>query len=133
MRLEESPEAFFEAFADHRARLFALARPVGDPLLLLQTPFGPLAVFDRGLPLGEPGEVEVLLHAVVEANTPGTEPGIAHLQGGRHRLGGRVTAALGQGFYRFEIGEIPVVLFSSQPLSGTLTIQTAPVMMGFRS
>ena len=105
---------------------------MGDPLLLLQTPFGPLAVFDRGLPLGEPGEVEVLLHAVVEANTPGTEPGIAHLQGGRHRLGGQVTAALGQGFYRFEIGEIPVVLFSSQPLSGALTIQTAPVMMGFR-
>lgn len=132
MPLEESPEAFLEAFANHRVSLKALPRPVGDPILTLLTPFGPLAVFDRGLPLGTPGTVEVLLHAVVKAKTPGQRAGILHLPGGRHQIGGRVTADLGGGFYRFEIGEIPVVLFSPQPLAGTLTVKTAPVMMGFR-
>ena len=132
MPLEESPEAFFEAFAAHRTRLYAMARPVGDPLLTLDTPHGPLAVFDRSLPLGRPGPVEVLLHAVVEAEEPGTGPLITQLPGGRHRLGGRVTADLGGGFYRFEIGELPVVLYSPRPLSGARAVRTAPVMMGYR-
>ncbi len=134
MLLEESPEAFYQRFADCRVSLLALPVPVGYPLIEFETPFGLLRAMDRGIPPAPSGTVEVVIHGVLHrAGRTEGRPGATALPGGRYRLNGRVEKLDGAGWYCLRV-PVPVVIFSpiALPADTGIWVETEPPLFAFR-
>lgn len=137
--LEDTPERFFERFADYALEADLAPEPQGSPLLEVVTSAGVFLAFDRGLPPAPTGRARLLLHAEVESLTYGeeTSPGAYRMEKGRYELRGRVVQALARNLYLMDVG-VPVVLSLPSRLigpdlfSGPLRVVTAPPLMAFR-
>lgn len=131
---EESPEAFWERFAEHAVGVELMPLPANAVVLEVVTPQGVLYPFDRGAPPPPSGRAEVVLHAVVSSFRHLTRrPGLQQEEGGRHLVWGRVLRDLGDGFYLVNAG-LPLVLASAEPLEvgADLELRTEPPLMAFR-
>ncbi len=134
MALEDSPELFFERFAEAAFEAEVLPAPVGHPLLTLALPGGLLFAFDRGAPPAPHGRVTLLLHGVARHHAPEEGPPTAkRLSGGGYFLRGEVTRAFGEGFYLLE-SLAPILVYAEAPLElgQQIAVELAPPLMGFR-
>ena len=134
MALEDSPELFFERFAEAAFEAEVLPAPMGYSLLPLALPGGLLFAFDRGAPPAPHGRVTLLLHGVARRHAPEEGPPAAEpLPGGGYRLRGEVTRAFGEGFYL--LGSLaPALIYAPVPLElgRRVAVELAPPLMGFR-
>ena len=134
MALEDSPERFFERFAEAAFEAEVLPAPMGHPLLEVAVPGGLLYAFDRGAPPAPHGPVRLLLHGVARSLGPEPGPPAAELRpGGGYRLRGTVTRAFGEGIFLLE-SLAPVLVYAPAPLElgRPLGLELAPPLMGFR-
>ncbi|KIQ55370.1 hypothetical protein [Meiothermus taiwanensis] len=140
--LEDSPESFWERFAQYAQTWPVSPEPLGSPVLEVLTPWGVLYLFDRGITPFFGGEASLLIHGqVVHWEAASEAPAIEHLGGGRYKVRGRVEALLDNRYFLLGLAgagqenRLHLVLAGSRlPELGTpIQAHLAPPLMAFRS
>ncbi len=141
MVLEESPEHFWERFAQYAQTWPVSPEPLGSPLLEVLTPLGPLFAFDRALVPISGSQTPLIFHGQVDHwETTQNTNAVQHLGGGRYQMTGRVTAVLDDGFFVLQAqgsgaeAALQLVLSAqTPPTTGSwITVHLAPPLMVFR-
>jgi len=131
---EESPEVFWEKYAEFAVPAELLPFSQGYAVTEAVTPIGSIYAFDRGAPPTPSGHQNVLFAAALESfRVRNTAPGITPLPGGRTLLSGQVRRRLDAVSYLFDAG-IPLILNSAEALEDGLGLEivAAPPLMLFR-